>query len=114
MNHFLGGIKTNNLNKKGNIMTPLNWLAGTVTAALFAIPRLNNNIIISSIVVLVFLVFIFYATMYVFWSIKDPNRLQSEQYNLETKEIALRIESTDKIEAVDGKSKIITVDQLSG
>jgi hypothetical protein len=90
-------------------MTPLNWLAGIVTSGLFAIPKINNIVIISLIVALVFLVVFFYAGMYVYWSIKDPNRLQSEQYNIETKEMALRIGPSDIIEAIENKAEIITM-----
>jgi hypothetical protein len=84
MNRFAGSKGTWHFNKKGNIMTPLNWLAGIVTCSLFAIPKINNIVIVSLIVALVFLVVFFYAGMYVYWSTNDPNRLQSEQYNIET------------------------------
>ncbi|KTD62660.1 hypothetical protein Lsan_1797 [Legionella santicrucis] len=111
MSRFAGGKGTRHFNKKGNIMTPLNWLAAIVTSSLFAIPKINSIVIISLIVALVFLVVFFYAGMYVYWSITDPNRLQSEQYNIETKEMALRIEPSDIIEAIENKAEIITMNK---
>lgn len=86
------GKKARGTAKKGNVMTPLTWMCGISEMALFYTATLNSNnwLGITSFILAALIIF-FYGTMYVFYSIKDPDRLQSEEYNLYNQEMRLLI-----------------------
>jgi hypothetical protein len=74
-----------------NAMRPLNWFIGIaqtlLSGGLFAYPDFWVKIFCA---VLIVCLLIFYGAVYVYFMVKNPDRLQSEQYNLEAKEISLR------------------------
>jgi hypothetical protein len=75
---------------KNNVMTPLNWFVAIAEAALMSGVILSDNLFVKvACLSLVVLVLLFYAYVYRYFMMKDPNRLQSEGYNLKTQELSL-------------------------
>lgn len=75
---------------KNNAMTPLNWFAAIAEAALMSGVILSGDMFVKiSCLCLVVLVLLFYAYVYYYFMRKDPDRLQSEGYNLRTQELTL-------------------------
>lgn len=81
--------------ERSSVMTPLNWFIGIVETIL-SVGLIGSSIVaISWLQVLLFcfmvLVVAFYAFVYVYFMIKDPDRLQTESYRLASQEIALNV-----------------------
>lgn len=91
---------------KENAMTPLNYgtwimeaLGGFVT--LFS----KDNIIKYGSFTFCIIWGIFYAVIYVCWMRKDPNRLQTENYNLQTQALVLGKEGASQPKQVINLTK---------
>ena len=78
--------------KKGNVMTPLNWMAGVSETLLISASSFSDNKDVTNVFVwFAVAVAVFYAAMYVYFAIKDPNRLQTEEFNLASQEMKLMV-----------------------
>jgi len=69
---------------KGSVMTPLNWMVSIVEGLLLSVGAFNhtNWFGISSFILAVLMV-IFYCCVYLYFAKKDPDRLQTEKFNLQ-------------------------------
>lgn len=77
--------------KRGNVMTPLNWMCGLVEIVLIPTAATCwDNWLGKATFILAALLMVFYAVMFIFFAIRNPDRLQTEQYNLERHEMALQ------------------------
>jgi len=75
---------------KGNVMTPLNWFASAFEAVLVPTAALqHDNWMGAACFVTAILFAITYVVIYLFIFKKDPNRLQSEEFNLHQQEILI-------------------------
>lgn len=79
--------------KKGNVMTPLNWFAGIVEPCLFGSSMIMtavnpNSWLDSGLFVVGVALLVFYGFMYAYFAFTDPDRLQTEEYNLMHQELA--------------------------
>ena len=75
---------------KGNVMTPINWFGAVFESVLIPTAALNHsNWLGIACFILAVLFSIFYAYHYNYFAKNDPNRLQSEQYNLEQQALTL-------------------------
>tara|TARA_R110000868_G_scaffold7793_2_gene41097 strand:+ start:208 stop:552 length:345 start_codon:yes stop_codon:yes gene_type:complete len=103
--------KDNQYGKRGNVMTPLNWMCG-ICETLLCVLAYNHyhNWLGKSAFIVFFIILLFYAGMYIFYSIKDPNRLQTEEYNLESQRLAVISTGENLINFVSENSKITTSD----
>ncbi len=84
--------------QKGNVMTPLNWICGTCETLFLSTGALNydNWYGVGSFVIAVGFI-IFYGYQYNYFAKNDPNRLQTEAYNLDAQEIRLNVDSSDSV-----------------
>jgi len=74
---------------RGNAMTALNWFTGITESVLVPTTAINHaNWVGVFCAFLVFFIIFFYAGIYIRWMIKDPDRLQTEGYNLAVKGLA--------------------------
>jgi len=75
---------------RNNVMTPLNWYTGVAEFALmFGIIGSDINFVKISCLIIFLLLAIFYAGVYVYFMLKSPDRLQTEEYNVRIKELTL-------------------------
>jgi heme/copper-type cytochrome/quinol oxidase subunit 2 len=83
-----GGVRT------GSVMTPLNWMCGVSQAVLVPAGAVSHDnwLGIGCFCVAVFVI-LFYAAMYVFYSFRDPDRLQTEDFNIASEEMRLQVTS---------------------
>jgi hypothetical protein len=100
-NHFKGMLKTR---QKNNIMTPLNWLVGIVetilTSGLIGTSILHQLWLQVFLSILMTSIIVFYCKVYIYFMLRDPDRLQTESYRLASQEIALNvgnIKTADKL-----------------
>jgi hypothetical protein len=95
---------------RGNVMTPLTWMTTIASGVVLTSASLNvNNWLGSCSFALAVLIIIFYGAMYIYYTIKDPDRLQSEHFNLESQEIRLKLRGNEKPEIINGSPKIVTI-----
>ncbi len=75
---------------KGNVMTPLNWMTGICTTILVGggVASQEPWLKITLVVIAIFIL-LFYARMYRHFALNDPDRLQSEKYNLSQRELTI-------------------------
>lgn len=74
---------------RASVMTPLNWMCGICEGILLPTAAHSySNWIGIAFFILSFLILIFYACMYFHFAKSDPDRLQSEEYNLESQRLA--------------------------
>lgn len=94
---------------RSNAMTPLNWMCGISQTILLPIATYNysNWLGIASFIVFISIL-IFYGYIYNYFATRDPNRLQSEEYNLESQRIAFAYDEVKGI-AVKDSSSYITI-----
>ena len=72
-------------NYKDNVMNPLKWTTISFESLLAVCAFLTNQLWMQIVcVVFMGIILIFYYGFYLYWMLKDPNRLQSEGFNLET------------------------------
>lgn len=67
-----------------NVMKPINWVVGFVELLLMA-GVLGSTIFwiqVASFVCMIAIMFVYFG-IYIYWMLREPNRLQSEGYNLE-------------------------------
>ena len=70
---------------RGNVMTPLNWFTGITETILLPTATYNySNWIGVGSFILALGIILYYGYMYHHWSMKDPDRLQTEGFNLVT------------------------------
>jgi len=82
--------------KKNNAMTPLNWGVGIAETALMSGVIASDDAFVKiSCISIVIAVLLFYGYVYNHFMIKDPDRLQSEDYNIRTQELTLLHDETD-------------------
>lgn len=78
------------LGRKSNAMSPLNWFASIVEIALVSGLILSNTTWVKiTCATLVFAVIVFYAYVYCYYMRTDPNRLQTEEYNILSQQLTL-------------------------
>lgn len=81
MGDYKGEVEIHELASKQNVMTPLNWITG-ILGSIFSLGLIADTelwIKIFCSVLIVCLAF-FLCAVYIYWMLKDPDRLQSEQY----------------------------------
>ena len=91
------GIKRwrSNSGRTHNVMTPLNWMCVVSETILLPTGALNHdNWFGIGCFILASLIVVFYASMYLFFSIKSPSSLQTEDYNLSVEEMKLHINAS--------------------
>jgi hypothetical protein len=82
--------KTLGYHCKGNVMTPINWFSSVFEGVLIPTGALQHSNWFGIIcAVLVFIMLTAYIWAYFYFACKDPNRLQSEEYNLCQQELAI-------------------------
>ena len=82
--------------QKHNVMTPLNWGVGIAETALMSGVILSKDTFVKvSCLIIVVAVLIFYGYAYNYFMKKDPNRLQTEDYNIRTQELTLLHDEKD-------------------
>jgi len=103
------GHKNKHSGKKGNAMTPLNWMASVFEIVLIpsAATNITNWFGIAAFILAV-LVIIFYAGIYIYFVRNDPDRLQTEQYNLESQQMLLDYSANTPIKLINGSALIVT------
>jgi len=94
--------KNSNRLLKSNAMKPLNWFTGTIT--LFLTPGIINSpeqwITITFAVILITLIIV-YIGVYIYFMLMDPDRLQTEQYRLDSAMITLTAKSQEEMRVTD-------------
>ncbi len=71
-------------------MTPINWFGGVFETVLIPTAAFqHNNWVGVACIFLASFMFFAYLGIYIYFSIKDPNRLQSEEYNLYQRELSI-------------------------
>ena len=99
-----------NYNRR-NAMTPLNWMCGISQSFLLPATTYNYSNWLGIVFFITFLaILIFYAYMYNFFAKNDPNRLQSEEYNLASQNIALTF---DKHKGIAGDNSKVYITSAS-
>ena len=94
---------------KGNVMTPINWFGGPFVLVLIHTGSSQQaNWYGVACYVLAALVFLSYLSIYVYFTIKNPDRLQSEQFNIERQTLLLN----NDISFSSGKHTM-TIDQTT-
>lgn len=94
---------------KGNVMTPINWFGGAFVLVLIhtgASQHANWYGVVCFI--LATLVFLAYLSIYIYFIVKNPDRLQSEQFNLERQALLIN----NDISLSSGGSSV-TIDQTT-
>lgn len=93
---------------RANAMTPLNWMCGVSEFILLPTATYNysNWLGIGSFITFL-LILIFYGFMYHHFAKNDPNRLQSEEYNLESQRLAFAYDENKGIEAKNSSANIV-------
>lgn len=92
---------------RGNVMTPITWIAGVCETSLNVILGFSPTIDDDkwwAIFYLVIGILAFWTLAYMFFAVRDPQRLQTEHFQLEHQRI--KVESMKRIEA----EKTIDVD----
>jgi len=75
---------------RGNVMTPINWFGAVFETVLIPTAACQfDNWLGVGCFVLACLCFLFYSIIFACFAIKNPDRLQSEQFNLEQQALAL-------------------------
>lgn len=75
---------------RNNIMSPLNWFAFIADSCLVAgIIGSDDTFVKVICLIIFFLVSLFYGGVYIFFMLKDPDRLQTEEHNIKLKELTL-------------------------
>lgn len=94
---------------RANAMTPLSWMCVISETILLPTATINysNWLGIASFITF-FLILIFYAYMYNHFAKQDPNRLQSEEFNLESKRIAFAYDEHNGIVMKNSTTLIAT------
>jgi len=88
--------KARNKNKKSNVMSPLNWMCGVCETGVLVVASKNHDNWLGPAAFWVSVaILIFYALMYVFYSMRDPDRLQTEEFNLLSQEMRFQISSSN-------------------
>ncbi|MFV3407949.1 hypothetical protein ACNH6C_05055 [Bdellovibrio bacteriovorus] len=81
---------------RGNAMTPLNWFTGITEACLLPTAALNADSWLGvGCFVLAIIIILFYGIVYLYWTFKDPDRLQTEGFNLVRQGLLVE-DSTDR------------------
>src|SRR5437868_2369725 len=89
-------------NLTGNVMTPLNWFVGIAETALISgLLRSHDTWIQIVMVAFIVAVLVFYGSVYVYFMLNDPDRLQTESFHL-----TVRLEQTLLSEPVPEKPLI--------
>lgn len=82
--------------QKHNVMTPLNWGVGIAETALMSGVILSDDSFVKiSCLFIVVVVLLFYGYVYHHFMKKDPDRLQTEDYNIRTQELTLLQDEKD-------------------
>ena len=75
---------------RGNVMTPITWFGGVFESALIPAAAYYHDTWVSiACIILASAMFLSYFGMYMYFAVKDPDRLQSEQYNLYQQELTV-------------------------
>ena len=94
--------------KRGNVMTPLNWMCGVSETVLLPTAASNNdNWLGSACFFLALGIVCFYGTMYLFYSLVDRDRLQTEEYNLDAQEMRIHFISSEEIKLSEDSKQIL-------
>ena len=94
-------------------MTPLTIIIGLAEIVLFPCAAKNyNNWLGIALFILGALGIFFYMYVYHYWMKKDPNRIQSERFNLEQRYLDVVPNDDFKLIRLD-ESKTIEIDQVS-
>lgn len=81
---------------RGNVMTPLNWFTGITETVLLPTAAINyENWLGIACFIVGASIFIFYAVVYCIWMKKDPNRLQTEGFNLHAAGLTVKADVRD-------------------
>lgn len=83
-------------------MTPLGWMAGAFEALLIPTGSYNHDNWVG-VVCFIFagLVLLFYGGIYLHFAFRDPDRLQTEEFNLLSKELTLKTGMKDVTPVLD-------------
>lgn len=93
--------------KKGNVMTPLNWMAGVSEAIFITGSVFTNSELSEKCFWFAVAIGVFYAAAYTYFAIRDPNRLQTEAFNLASQEMKILISNTPsdgQLVKIEGKN----------
>ncbi|HAT2098238.1 TPA: hypothetical protein I8032_000299 [Legionella pneumophila] len=102
--------KTNKYWQRGNVMTPLNWMCAISESLLLPTAGLNTNNWLGVCCFVFFaLIAIFYGVIFSFFALKDPDRLQSEKYNLESQKMYFAYQEKFGIKLLEDSKPQITV-----
>jgi hypothetical protein len=75
---------------KGNVMTAISWFGGAFEATLIPAAAYSSNTWVSiACIILACLMFLAYFGIYLYFVWRDPDRLQSEQFNLYQHELMI-------------------------
>ena len=102
MKSYVNSLMQKSEYRRGNIMTSLFWMCGLVEILLTVIVMNNiNNWLGLSGFILAVVILIFYAGIFIYFAKTDPDRLQSEGYNLDS--AILRLEQNTKVKIIEGE-----------
>lgn len=90
----LAGVRRSSGGRTGSVMTPLVWMCGI--SELILIPSglaSHDDWFAKGCFSVAVFVVLFYAAMYLYFAIRDPNRLQTEDYNIVSEEMRLQVGS---------------------
>jgi hypothetical protein len=74
----------------GNVMTPINWFGGVFETVLIPTgASQHDNWFGIACIVLAAAMFLAYLGIYIYFALTDPNRLQSEEFNLYQQELTV-------------------------
>ena len=107
--NWFNSMKNGNVSRS-NVLTPLNWLIPLVELLLLGgcLKAEKSYIVIVCLCLMVILV-LFYLCAYVYFALRDPDRLQSETYNIKMKEITLFTQGDGDIPTFSADNKNIPI-----
>lgn len=97
--------------RRENIMTPLNWITWIIEAILVggAILATDSLWLQIGLFFVAVSLLIFYCSMYWFWATKDPNRLQTEDFNLISTEMMFNAPDQSKGITTNSDKQVLTI-----
>lgn len=100
---------------KSNVMTPLNWFVGIVELLLITgcIAAAREYVAVTCMALIV-LILVFYMAIYLLFALRNPDRLQSETYNIKMKEFTLFKQVDNSPPEMGAEDKIIPLTKTQG
>lgn len=101
MNQHSASESRTGFHKVTTVMSPLSITLGVISSALIIGATQAPDIWLRAIFcILVVLVIVFYLCVYAYFAIKDPNRLQTEEYNLALQTLSGAVSQITPVEPV--------------